>query len=104
MRKRLLGLAAAAVAGSGAVFGLASPAQALPTGCGAPNYTANWVGVTCTGGTGEFRVRVTCGSPVSGVPDMNRFGPWKATPTTAYADCPDRWALVSGSARLFKRD
>jgi hypothetical protein len=103
MRQRIIGLAAAVVAGLGGVAVTASAAHAVPSGCGAPNYTANWVGVTCTGGTGQFRLGVSCLILGSGGQTRWTYGPWKNTPTTNYANCAAGSGPLQGSVILYKR-
>ncbi|BEL06445.1 hypothetical protein Q0Z83_046360 [Actinoplanes sichuanensis] len=101
MRRRILGVAAAAIAGFAGVAVSPVAAQAAVS-CGAPNYTANWVGVTCSG-SGSFRVGATCLILGSGGQSYLQWGGWKAAPTTNYANCRSGTAPLAGSARLQTR-
>ena len=92
-------MAFAAVAGAAGVAGVASPAQAAPSGCGAFNYTANWVGQTCTGGSGLFHLTVRCTIPASGGQSYLEVGDSRRAPTTVYANCRSGTWPIHGTAR-----
>jgi len=82
--KRTLLVAAALVAGLFSSLMVAQPALAFPTGCsvepaGGPDGYSSY----CSGGTGLFRVRITCDKPWA--PDYNRWSPWTTPGTTTSA-------------------
>jgi hypothetical protein len=106
MTKRLIAAVLGVAGATAAVVGVSTPVQAQPNSCTPPNYTSNWVGITCTGGTGRFAVKTDCQIPASGGQTRSTQGPWKAvrsTPVTNYVDCSTFGGAsypVRGSARL----
>ncbi|MEU8658241.1 hypothetical protein [Actinoplanes philippinensis] len=99
--RTIIGIAAATIAGLGGVA-LGPTAAHAAVSCGAPNYTANWVGVTCSG-SGSFRVGATCLILGSGGQSYFQWGTWKNAPTTNYANCRTGTAPLQGSAKLQTR-
>jgi hypothetical protein len=63
------------LAAAGFVTFGAARADAFPTGCSAGQYFSNGGYAICTGGTGQYRVRMRCDA--SWWPDYNRYGPWR---------------------------
>jgi hypothetical protein len=63
----------------------AAPASALPTGCSTMDNTYS-ASATCSSGTGQFRVVVTCESPqgARGV----YYGAWVGAGYTSVVNCP----------------
>jgi hypothetical protein len=109
MAKRFVATAIAVAGATAAVvIPSAAPAMAVPDTCSPPYCSANWARIQCTGGTGQFAVRVTCLIPASGGHTEEAQGPWKAVgpaEVTNYADCSAYGAAtpVRGSARLMTR-
>jgi hypothetical protein len=87
-----LGRAVAAVAlGIGGAIVAAQPAQAIPAACEIPPYmNANWARAHCTGGTGQFRLRIICDGPASGAWTY-AYSRWRTTGATDYANCSLGW-------------
>jgi hypothetical protein len=88
MRRSISALLTAATVAALPLVGVgASTAQALPNKCAPERYQSfyNFV-VTCTGGTGFFRVWVDCWVS-NDKPPVRVYGAWTPTDSTSAAGC-----------------
>lgn len=83
----LVGLALT-LASTVAAVGVAQPAQAIPSECEDPPYTAsNWARAYCWGGTGQHKLSILCTVSGSSGITYRRESPWTATGQMSYANC-----------------
>jgi hypothetical protein len=109
--KRFLVGAAAVVplAAAGVLAATAAPAAAYPNLCTIPsrtiNYTARTAHTQCTGGSGWFRVRISCRA----VPNSNftalHYGEWLSVEdgrrgSVSFAVCPSDYPYIVGAANI----
>ncbi|MBM2614282.1 hypothetical protein JIG36_01770 [Actinoplanes sp. LDG1-06] len=84
IRKTTRLVTAAVAAGILSSMMLVSPAAAFPSGCDVElaGHTDGY-SAYCSGGTGQFRVRIDCDKP--NWPDYTRWSPWTTPGTTTSA-------------------
>jgi hypothetical protein len=101
MRKRRMATHAAVLtlAAAGLVGVNSAPAQAFPEVCDSGGNGTSWGWVTCWGGTGQWRAKVTC-KPGWPLPNYTRYGPWRSTLGQESGARCDKWGAWVTSVEM----